>query len=574
LSIHFVQPMITLLQSALKKAAQEIYSLTVDNIDVEVPHDKSHGDIAIPLAMKICKQVSQSPRAVAEALLPYITTLAEVEHAEIAGPGYINISFVPSVWIKALEETHAALLPKPVRKSELPVIIEYSQPNIAKPLGIHHLIGTIVGQAVSNLYEFSGYNVLRWNYLGDYGTQFGKLAVAKRLYAPDREATSFSIEELLELYVRFHTDIETNPALEEEGRRASKLLEDGDKELRAFWQDVVTITKKSLAEVYDRLHVAFDLDLGESFYEDKMAPVLQEGIEKGVFEIGNEGARIVTFAPTDMPPYVVQRSDGGTLYSTRDLAQMRYRIDTYKPQEILIFTDIAQKLHFEQLVATCNKLDWKLPPFTNVLFGRMRFADKKMSTRKGNILKLQEVLDEAVIEARNTIHEHGEAVKTDDPSALAEMMGIGALSYGILSQNRLSEIVFDWQKFLAFDGNSAPYIQYTHARARSILRKADVGGMLPLDTYSSVLTTKERELLRTLSRWDHIITQSRESYMPHLLCTYLYSVCQAFNSFYSVEPILEAKDTQRVLRLNLCMVTADVLRTGARILTLDVPDTM
>jgi arginyl-tRNA synthetase len=216
--------------------------------------------------------------------------------------------------------------------------------------------------------------------------------------------------------------------------------------------------------------VTFDTDLGESFYEDKMQPVLDEGIKKGVFTEGEGGALIAQFGDA-MPPYLVRKGDGATLYSTRDLAQMRYRIETHNPKAIYILTDIAQKLHFEQLLATCKQLGWKLPTFENILFGRMRFVDKSMSTRKGNVLALEHVLDEAVARAEEIIKKRGDAIQTDDPKDLAEMMGVGSLVYGILSQNRKMDLVFDWDKMLSFEGNSAPYLQYTHARAKSVLRR-------------------------------------------------------------------------------------------------------
>jgi arginyl-tRNA synthetase len=362
--------------------------------------------------------------------------------------------------------------------------------------------------------------------------------------------------------------------LEDAGREAFRKMEAGDAELRAFREDIVAVTKASLASIYERLHVSFDLDLGESFYEDKMQPVLDEGIKKGVFVDGENGALIVRFPEeTNMPPYLVRKNDGATLYSTRDLAQMRYRIDTYHPQSILIFTDIAQKLHFEQLAATCRMLGWQLPTFENVLFGRMRFADRSMSTRKGNVLKLEHVLDEAVSRAAEVITERGDSIQTDDASALAEMMGGGSLVYGILSQNRKMDMVFDWDKMLSFEGNSAPYLQYTYARSKSVLRKAETENPA-MPGNPPALAEHDRALIKTLLGFPKALEDARRDHMPHTLANYLYALAQSFNAFYNAEPILKSEGAVRETRLFLTSLTASTLRAGASLLTLRLPERM
>lgn len=548
----------------------------VDDVVVEWsrPQDSNHGDLATSVALRLAKQVGKAPKEIAESIAKALASSSSVEKAEVAGPGYVNVWLKPAVLLGALENTRTHCSPKKTNKKSAPVIVEYSQPNIAKPLGIHHILSTVIGQAVSNLYRHSGSNVISWNYIGDWGTQFGKLAVAYAKWGSGKPVSKYSLDELLDLYVKFHVEVEKNEKLEDDGRAAFRKLEEGDKELRAFWKDVVTVTKKSLEDLYARLHVSFDIDHGESFYEDKMTDVLKEGKTKKVFVEGEGGALIVQFPENlNMPPYMILKGDGATLYSTRDIAQMRYRIDTYHPEKILIFTDIAQKLHFEQLVETCTMLGWKLPAFENVLFGRMRFADKAMSTRKGNILKLEEVLDEAVRRAEEIIKERGDAIQTDDPKGLAEMMGTGALVYGILSQNRKMEIVFDWDRMLSFEGNSAPYIQYTHARAKSVLRKAKKkSAKVPSDV--SDLTARERALLRLLLEYPTVLEDAQREHLPHKLAHYLYQLCQEFNAFYGSEPILNAEGERKDVRLALTDLTSLVLQSGAEILTLRVPDRM
>lgn len=559
-----------LTQSALKVLA-ETFGVEGAVVQWSSP-ETAFGDLATNVALSSAKRAGKSPREIAEVISHELSKISGVQKAEVAGAGYVNVWLTPETLIGQLGETRKACTPAVKRGNAKPVIVEYSQPNIAKPLGVHHLLSTLIGQAVANLYEHAGFPLIKWNYLGDWGTQFGKLAVAVRLWGDGRATSAYSINELLALYVRFHEEAEQDASLEEQSREAFRKLEEGDTELRTFWRDVVATTKNNLGVLYERLHVSFDLDYGESFYEDKMETLIAEGVKNGVFEEGEGGALIVRFSEeSNMPPYMVRKSDGATLYSTRDIAQMRYRMDTYEPQEILIVTDIAQKLHFEQLVVTCEKLGWQLPVFENVLVGRMRFKEGKMSTRKGTVVKLEEVLDEAVKRADVVIADHGDNIQTDNRAELSNMMGIGAVAYGILSQNRKMDIVFDWEKCLSFDGNSAPYLQYTHARAKSVLQK---GGAIGVYGDIAELTDAERSLINHLLRFSAVLEEARVAHMPHILANYLYALCQEFNGFYNAEPILKAKEPSRSLRLSLTELTAQVLKAGASLLTISVPDRM
>ncbi len=543
-------------------------------IDFRSPEDLAHGDLTTSVALRIARVKGMSPRQAAEKIAEALQKHVSIEKVEVAGAGYVNVWLKPSVLLEELKSSEHACESHAIREGEAPVIIEYSQPNIAKPLGIHHIIGTSLGQALVNLYRHAGYSVIAWNYIGDWGTQFGKLAVAYEKWGSGKPVAEYNLDELLDLYVRFHKEMETDATLEEQGRDAFRKLENGDVVLRVFWKDVVGVTKVSLEDLYEKLHVSFDLDIGESFYEDKMAPLLEDGKKKKVFVEGEGGSWIVTFPEeSNLPPYLVQKSDGATLYSTRDIAQMRYRMDTYSPQAIYILTDIAQKMHFEQLVATCGQLGWELPTFENVLFGRMRFVDKSMSTRKGNVLKLEHVIEEAVARAQAIISERGETIQTDSPMELADMMGVGALVYGILSQNRKMDMVFDWEKMLSFEGNSAPYLQYTHARACSVMRKAGVvSASMPKNVSS--FTSSERSLLQTLLKFSAVLDEARSEHLPHKLANFLYQLCQDFNFFYNTDSIIQSEGSTKELRLFLTSLTARVLKTGAELLTLRVPDRM
>lgn len=553
---------------------QDKYSLKELAVEWRRPQEKTQGDATTTIALKLAKNLKKKPQEVAQVLCDALKQGASVEKVEVAGAGYVNVWLTPEALIRELGTTEEACSPRPAREGLRPVIIDYSAPNIAKPLGIHHILSTVIGQVLINFHRHLGYPVVAWNYIGDWGTQFGKLALAWELWGKGKPVQDYSLDALLELYVRFHTEAEKDASLEEKAREVFLKLEQGDPALRAFWESVVRVTKASLSAIYERLHVRFDTDIGESFYENKMQPILDEGKKKKIFVKGEGGALIVTFPEAEnLPPFLVQKGDGATLYSTRDLAQIRYRMDTYNPQAILYVVDVAQQLHFKQLFRTVEYLGWKLPHLEHVVFGRMRFADQAMSTRKGTVLKLEHVLDEAVVRAKEAIAAHRDSIQTDDEAALAEMMGTGALVYGILSQNRKMDLIFDWEKALSLEGNSAPYLQYTHARACSVLRKAETNDFA-LPQQSQALTDRERSVIGTLLAFPAVLEDAREQRMPHTLANYLYALCQEFNSFYNSEPILKAEKQQRTLRLSLTSLVARVLKTGAELLTLRVPERM
>ncbi len=564
--------------ASLSARAKQVLADAFPGVDVEpawtLARENDHGDVSLSTALQLAKKVGKNPKEIAGLVAKGLEGEADVLKVEVAGNGYVNVWLKPEAFFQELDVSTKESEAKPIRKDEAPVIVEYSSPNIAKPLGIHHILSTSIGQAIANLYVHTGYNVIHWNYIADWGLQFGKVSLAYKKWGT-KSLEEHSLDDLLALYVKFHEEAEQDSSLEDQARAQFKKMEDGDTEIRQFLKTVTDLTKKANKLIYDRLQVAFDIEYGEGFYEDKMAPVIDEGKEKGVMKVGEKGALIVEFPEeTKLPPYMIVKGDGATLYSTRDLAQMRYRIDTYHPQGIYIVVDIAQKLHFDLLVATCKLLGWELPDFEHVIFGRMSFADKGMSTRKGNIVKLSDVLDEAVERARKKIEEHRASIQTDDEDALAEMMGIGALIYGILSQNRKMDIVFDWDKMLSFEGNSAPYLQYAHARARSVLRKAQEHSNVKMQNSHLSLSDHERTLIKTLLHFPYAIREVRETHMPHKLANYLYQLAQDFNAFYNVEPILKAEGDARALRLHLTQLTADALRTGAALLSIRVPDRM
>lgn len=565
--------------SSLTEKANSIlrseFSVTDFCVDWVIPRESNHGDAATSIALRLASRVNKKPRAIAQVFADALSESSDVEKVEIAGAGYVNVWLAPATLLRELSATREACVPAVKREKERPVIIEYSAPNIAKPFGIHHILTTIIGQALANLYRHLGYNTISVNHIGDWGTQFGKLHVAMQRWGKGQSPQQLGLDGLLQLYVQFHEASEKEQSLEDEARAAFNKLENGDQTMRAFWKQVVDVTMASLETTYKRLDVWFDETHGESFYEDKMQSVIQEGKEKGIFVEGKEGALVVEFPEeAKLPIFMILKGDGATLYSTRDIAQIRYRVDRWNPQSLLYVVDVAQHLYFQQLFATVKMLAWNLPHLEHIPFGRMSFADRSMSTRKGNIIKLDDVLNEAVAQAKNVIKEHDKTIQTNDETRLAEIMGVGAVVYGVLSQNRKMDIVFDWKKMLSFEGNSAPYLQYTHARARSVLRKAAAGDQPSFPMVIQMLTEKERVVIRTLLQFPDVLEDARVTHMPHTLANYLFGLCQDFNVFYNVEPILNASEPHRSLRLALTAAVSQVLKTGAAILTLRVPERM
>ncbi|MFA4891147.1 MAG: arginine--tRNA ligase [Candidatus Gracilibacteria bacterium] len=611
----------------LKEIVSRKFPDEAEKIKVEYPSDETHGDYATNIAMRIGSRVQANPRDVANELVKAIEKPDYIEKMEVAGPGFINFYLSED----ALEQNIGRVLKEGDDYGESnvgrkkTVIVEYSQPNIAKPLGVHHLLSTIIGQSLYEIYKNRGFTTISINHIGDWGTQFGKLIHAYKTWGDKEAVEKDPIPELLKLYVRFHDEAERDENLDQKGRDEFKKLEDGDEENRALWKWVVDVSMKDVQKTYDKLgNITFDFTLGESFYEDKMKPVVEEGIEKGVITEGEKGALIVDFHDENMAPLVIQKSDGATLYSTRDLATFKYRIEKWDPIKIIYVVDVAQSLYFKQLFETAKRLGWDYGKGEHIVFGRMQLPEGGMSTRKGNVILLNEVLDEAVKRAKEVLEE--KAPDLADKDEAARKIGIGAVKYNVLSQNRNSDITFEWDKMLSLEGNSSPYLQYTYARARSIVRKAetlkkaglvaaaeaeaegkadtkvspkrkrkapqikkeqfslfeaiehlDNGGDLSRDILPDPENAekKEESLLRSLVKFSEYIAITAEENKPNLLATYLYELAQKFNSFYNSVPVIKAdKEEKFDHRLALVKAASQVLKNGLSLLQVEVLEEM
>lgn len=560
-----------LLSEALKAAFPAVRA----EPHIEYPASSDHGDYASNIALQLTKELGQAPREIATKIIEHLPENQLIGSVELAGPGFINIFLSEEKLRIELQR----VLDEKEQYGDLDhgqgrtVIVEFSSPNIAKPLAAHHLLTTVIGQSIDFIYQKVGYKTVAINHIGDWGTQFGKLIVAYKQWGDREVVESNPIPELLKLYVKFHDEAETNPALEDQGRAEFKKFEDGDEENRQLWQWFVDVSMKDIGRTYERLgHIHFDQVMGESFYEDKMEEIVELGLEKGVFEEGREGALVINFEDENMPTAVVKKKDGATLYITRDLATIKYRVDHWKPEKILYVVDVAQSLHFKQLFDTAKRLDLCEDEPVHVVFGRMRMKDGKASTRKGNVIFMNDVIDDAENRAKALLEEKNSELKNKDQ--VAHAVAIGAIKYNILSQNRLTDITFDWDKMLSFDGNSAPYLQYTYARAKSILRRAeeDSGEGFADPENAESLTNA---VLRSLPKFSEQLLLAAEDYRPNVLTNYIFDFAQKFNAFYNSVPVLKAQDSAlREERLKIVEAAAQLIENVLELLGIDVVEEM
>ena len=566
------QMILGIVSQALTKAFPDLEFAT-DHI--EYPAQDAHGDYASNVAMHLSKTLGLPPRDIAQKIIDNLEKGSLIDKVEIAGPGFINFflskPYLESELAKVLnEKENYGSLKIGDNKN---VIVEYSAPNIAKPLGVHHLLSTIIGQSIYNFYKEIGFNAISINHIGDWGTQFGKLIFAYKKWGSREVIEQDPIAELLKLYVKFHDEAESDSSLEDEGRNEFKKFEEGDEENRDLWKWFVELSMDEINNTYNKLGgIHFDFVQGESFYEDKMDAILNDGKAKGVFVEGKEGAYVINYDDENIPTVPVQKKDGTTLYMTRDFATLKYRIDHWDPLKILYVVDVAQSLHFKQLFEGAKQLAWYNGVGEHILFGRMHMKDGTMSTRKGTVVLLNDVLDEAVKRATQIVEEKNPNL--NDKENVARVIGIAAVKYNILSQNRTTDITFDWETMLSFDGNSAPYLQYSYARAKSIIRRISDSSTENIGDPENV-DEKITDLLRILPKYSEYLIAAAKEYKPNILANYIYNLAQKFNSFYNTVPVLRAdSEEKRSERIRIVEASAQVIKNGLRLLGVEVVEEM
>ncbi len=535
--------------------------------------DQAFGDLASSIAMRIAAQLDVAPRIVAEKIVGSLPESSLVQQVTIAGAGFINIRLSDSA-LSTMSAEMASLHPEAMVDAiggGKTVAIDYSHPNIGKPMGVHHLLSTVIGDAIKRTMREAGYKVIADNFIGDLGTQFGKLIWAVKQWGDSATIELDPITELQKLYVKFHIESDGDVELDAAARAEYLKLEQGDAENRELWRKIVDWSKAEIQPIYDALGVEFDYMHGESFYEDKMESILQRGIDEGVF-IESQGALVCLSTNEDEPPAILRKSDGATLYLTRDLARIAYWEEAWQPDIMLVVVDEAQSFAQRQLYSVAQKLQLTDAQLTQVNFGRMRFTDGSMSTRKGNILLLKDLLAEAEARARKLVDDKSHGLDPQERAQAAHILAICSIKYNILSQNRLSDIVFDWSSMLNFEGNSAPYLTYTLVRLRSLLAKAahDQEGKAGSE-HRAWSEAVERELVLQLTQYNDTFRRAMNEQKPSHLANYAYSLAQKYNRLYNSLPVLQADGDTRAVRLQLSTTAERTLAHAFRCLGLVAP---
>lgn len=559
-----------------KIIAQGIKESTGMEIDevlriIEIPPKSEMGDFAFP-CFCLAKVLKRAPNIIAEDLKNKIDA-KNFSRIENMGP-YLNFFVDREIFSRdVIDEVlnKGDNYGKSLSGEGKNIVVEFSSPNIAKPFHVGHLFSTAIGNSLYKIMSFQGYNCTRINHLGDWGTQFGKLICAYKKWCNEDELKRDPIKELLRIYVKFHDEAEKDPSLENEGRMYFKKLEDGEKEEVQLWKKFKDLSLEKFSEIYKILGVEFDSYAGESFYTDKMDDVITEIEDKGLLKTSN-GAKVVMLDKFNMPPCIIKKSDGATIYATRDLAAAIYRKKTYDFDKCIYVVGMDQSLHFRQVFTTLKLMGNKwADSCVHVGFGLVKFANKKLSTRHGDVIFLEDLLKRSVdatykiIENKNPNLENKEEV--------AKKIGIGAVIFTYLKNNRERDIVFDWDEMLSFEGETGPYVQYSYARGKSILRKA---GNLKTDIKPGSASSKEEfELVKILSQFEMHIEGASKKFEPFMITRYVIDVAKMFNKFYNSCNILNTEDEAvKKFRLQLVEAVCQVIKNALYLLGIDVVEKM
>ncbi len=539
--------------------------------------DARFGDYQTNAAMVIAKQERRNPREVAAQLIEQLRVDDIAAKPEIAGPGFINFRLTTPF----LEQRIAALLKDPrcgVSVVECPktIIIDFSSPNVAKPMHVGHIKSTVLGDALARIARFLGHRVITDNHLGDWGTQFGKVIYGWKHFRKIADPEASTVHELVRLYREVNEQEQDNLEMKSAVREELVKLQQGDAENIKIWKEVVAISWKEFEKVYQQLHVSFDECLGESSYNEALEPLVKRLQELGIAE-ESQGARVVFFK--DHPtlaekPFLIRKADGGFLYATTDIATLEYREQRWHPDAIWYVCGMPQQLHFEQLFEVAKKMGITTE-LRHVGFGSILGEDRKMmKTRSGDNVELNALLEEAVERALKIVAEKNPDFSGAEKKEIANIVGLGALKYSDLMQHRMSDTIFSWEKMLSFQGNTAPYLQNAYVRIQSILRKSkEAGGSCVLGPIN-LQADAERTLVLQLLQFSEVVPAVLGDARPNILCLALYELANSFHRFYEQCPILKAEESIKQSRLALAELTARVLQCGLELLGIKVPERM
>lgn len=544
---------------------------------VEVPADSKMGDYAFP-CFKLAKLLRKAPPLIAKSIAEQIASDEIFEKVESVN-AYVNMfisrdAFIDDV-VKEVIAKGDAFGSSDIGAGRK-VIVEYSSPNIAKPFHIGHIRSTVIGNSIYKIYDFLGYDAFRINHLGDYGTQFGKMICAYRHWGNKEDVINEPIKTLLSYYTKFHVEVETHPELDDEAREIFAKLEKGEPEEVALWQWFRDESLKEFTRVYKMLGIEFDSYNGESFYSDKMPRFVEELKAKGLLE-ESQGAQIVNLEEYGMSPALITKSDGSTLYITRDIAAAVYRKETYDFYKNLYIVASQQNLHFQQWIKILELMGYEwAKDCVHIPFGLVSLEEGTMSTRHGRVVFLEDVLNRAVDETRKIIREKG--VATDNIDETAKQVGIGAVIFQELSNNRIKDYVFSWDKVLDFNGETGPYVQYTYARAASLMRRADAGALAKAQAgdidVTYIRSDAAYELVKLLEAFPEVVLEAADKYEPSVVTRHIVDIAQSFNRFYHDEHIIVENIEEQAAKLALAQAAKNTIKNGLGLLGIQCPERM
>ena len=543
---------------------------------IEVPTNKEMGDFSLP-CFKLAKELKKAPQMIATEIKDKLSISDDIVLETKVVNGYLNFYLNPMIIAKTVLEEFDNKKEKYGSSNignNKTVVIDYSSPNIAKPFHIGHLRSTVIGNALRNIYKFLGYNVVGINHLGDYGTQFGKLIEGYKRWGSEYNIENNPIDELTKIYIRINNLCKEDESVLEDCRNNFKKLEDGDEYCTKLWQKFRDLSLKEFQKVYDLLDVHFDSSNGEAFYSDKMPEIVQI-LEKTGKLVESEGARVINLDEYNIPPCIIEKTNGSTTYATRDLAAIMYRVRTYNYDKALYVTSYEQNLHFKQVFETAKLLglDKKYTDgLEHIPFGMVQLKTGKMSTREGNIIKLEELLNEAITRASKIIEEKNSNLENKEE--VAKKVGIGAVIFNDLYNSRIKDEIFDWDIMLNFNGETGPYLQYMYVRTNSVLEKANKVPNIQNVKIELLNDNASIYLIKEMYNFENIVKQSAEKNEPYIISRYLINIAKAFSSFYNDNKIIcEDTDLQNA-RVYLTYCTKIILKTGASLLGIQMPNKM
>jgi len=591
------------IKKIVNKIVKDLYKdIEIPDFAVEWPQDKNFGDYASNVAMVLAGKLNKNPMEIAEEIKNILRQAQDDNNVmvslsnhqddkdknlfseiTIAKPGFINFRIAD----KYLRKNLCKILKNKDKfgSSDLgknkTVVIDYSAPNIAKPMHIGHLRSTIIGQSLYNIYKFLGYKVIGDNHIGDWGTQFGKLIYAYKHWGDKKKIDKSPIEEMTKLYIRFHKEAEKNKDLDELARKETKRLQDKNSENLKIWKFLVKESLKDFKKIYKTLGIKFDYVLGESSYDNLLPGIVKEGLDKKVAS-KSEGAIIINLDKYNLSPFLIRKTDGAYLYATTDIATAKYREEKFKADKILYVVANEQALHFQKLLASLETLGiCKNIEMEHIKFGMvLGETGKKFSTRKGETVELNDLISKATKLSQKTVEEKNPELSKKEKKKIARVVGLGAIKYNDLSQNRMTDISFNWDKMLSFEGNSAPYLQYTCARINSLrkkhnnLYKLNRVNVFDKPDFSLLEEDIEKSIMRQLIKFPEAVESAARENSPHLIALYTYELASLYNSFYNSVPILKSEKQIAKARIYLSKSVMITIKNGLNLLGIDVLERM